>query len=117
MSEPAIRRKKRAGKISLGGLPTAEELARQTPEQAERFPLYTPKQLEAETRTVRLDITFRDVMQTRRQAQMIIAAMQVVITTTRQHRRGGAAQRVEARKEAASCARALNILNSEQRVK
>jgi hypothetical protein len=48
---------------------------------------------------------------------MIIAAMQVVITTTRQHRRGGAAQRVEARKEAASCARALNILNSEQRVK
>jgi hypothetical protein len=110
-------RKKRAGKISLGELPPAEDLAQQTPDQAERFPLYTPKQLDAETRTVRLDITFGDVIQTRRQAEMIIAAMQAVITTTRQHRRGGAAQRVEARKEAAACARALNILNGKQKAR
>jgi hypothetical protein len=115
--KPSQWRKNRGSKVSLDGLPSAEELAQQTPEQADRYPLYTPKQLETETRTVRLDITFGDVIQTRRQAEMIIAAMQTVILTTRQHPRGGQTQRVAARREAAACARALNILNGKQKAK
>jgi hypothetical protein len=101
----------------MDGLPSAEELAGQTPEQAERFPLYTPQQVEQETRTVRFDMTFKDVIKVRDQAEMVIAAMQSIILTTRQHPRGRAAQRVAARREAAACARALNILNGKQKAK
>lgn len=102
------------GSISLTGLPSQEELAQQTPEQRERFPLYTPEQIEQETRTVRLDISFGDVVKIRDQAVMIIACMQELISASRRHSIGPVRQRIEARREAASLGSALSLLNGKR---
>lgn len=115
-------RKKKYVGYNTAHLPTDAENDLQTPEQQERFSLYTPDQLAHETRTVRLEISFDQgrLHQTREQAKMIIEAMQQVILATRRHMisaRGESLQRVAARKEAASCARALNILNGKQKAK
>lgn len=99
--------------LSLDGLPTPEELASvpHKGDAADRFTLYTPDQIEAETRDVRLTITFGDVIKVRDQAEMIIAGMRAIIEKTRQHDLGSIRQRVEARGEAASVGRALTRFN------
>jgi len=111
--KPSQWRKNRGSKVSLDGLPTAEELAQQphTADDADRFTLYTPEQIEAETRDVKLTISFGDVIKVRDQAEMVIAAMQEIIRRTRQHDLGSVRQRIETRAEAASCGRALSRFN------
>lgn len=99
--------------VSITGLPTAEELAQQphTGEDADRFSLYTPDQIAQETRSVRLDITFEDVIKVRDQAEMVMACMRQIIQMTRKHDIGSVRQRIEARQEAASVGRALSRFN------
>lgn len=102
--------------VSVEGLPTPQELAdqRHKGEAADRFSLYTPEQVEQETRTVRLDISFGDVIKVRDQAEMIIAAMRMVIEKTREHPLGSIRQRIEARREADSLRRVLARFNGKQ---
>lgn len=99
--------------LDLTGLPGAEELASQPHrgDDADRLSLYTPAQVEAETKDVRLTITFGDVIKVRDQAEMIIAGMRAIIEKTRNHDIGSIRQRVEARAEAASVGRALTRFN------
>lgn len=99
--------------ISLAGLPTAEDLAASTHkgDDADRFTQYTPAQIEAETRTVRLDITFGEVISIRDQAEMIIANMQEIIRLTRDRDIGSIRQRVDCRREAAGLGAALKFFN------
>lgn len=106
-------RGRRQPPINLDGPPTAEELASvpHKGDDADRFSLYTPDQIEAETRDVRLCITFGDVIKVRDQAEMIIAGMRAIIEKTRQHDIGSIRQRIEARAEAASVGRALTRFN------
>jgi hypothetical protein len=105
------RREKRT--IDLDGLPSQEELdsVPHRGEDADRFSLYNAVQIEAETRDVRLTITFGDVIKVRDQAEMIIAGMRAIIEKTRQHDIGSIRQRIEARSEAASVGRALTRFN------
>jgi hypothetical protein len=104
--------------LSLEGLPTAEEEAqhaeRHKGDAADRFTLYRPEQIEQETRTVRLDMSFGDVVKIRDQAEMVIACMQLVIGKTREHDIGSVRQRIGARAEAASLGRALALFNGKR---
>jgi len=99
--------------LSITGLPSDEDVASQphTGEAADRFTLWTPEQIEAETRTVRLDISFREALKVRDQAEMIIAAMRLIIEKTREHDIGSIRQRIEARREADSLRRVLARFN------
>lgn len=112
----------RGSKVSLDGLPPAEEqaqhAARHKGDDADRFTLYTPEQIERETRNVRLDINFGKephdpgaVIKIRDQAEMIIACMQEIIRLTRKHDAGSIIQRVECRREAASLGARLTMFN------
>lgn len=105
----------RGSKIDLEALPGPEELDsahdRHQGDDADRLSLYTRDQQEAETRDVKLMITFGDVIKVRDQAEMIIEAMRAVIAITRQHDLGSVRQRIQARSEAASCGRALSRFN------
>ena len=103
----------RGSKIDLEALPGPEELAQQphAGDDADRLSLYRPDQIDAETRDVKLTISFGDVIKVRDQAEMIRDAMQAVIDTTRQHDLGSVRQRIQARAEAASCGRALSRFN------
>ena len=103
----------REDRVSLEGLPTAEELAQQPHkgDDADRFSLYTKEQAEQETRSVRLDITFTDPIKIRDQFEMILAAARIIMEKTRQHDLGSIRQRVDARREAASLGRALTRFN------
>jgi len=102
-------------KVSLRGLPGPEEVAQahdlHQAEDADRFTLYRPEQIAAETRDIKLTISFRDVIRIRDQAEMVIAAMQAIIAKTRQHDLGSVRQRLEARAEGASLGRALSRFN------
>lgn len=99
--------------ISITGLPTAEELDEQPHkgDDADRFTLYAPQQVADETRTVRLDISFGDVIKIRDQAEMIMAALRLIIGKTREHDIGSIRQRIEARREADSLRRVLARFN------
>lgn len=99
--------------IDITGLPTDEEVAAQPHkgDDADRFSLYAPDQIEAETRTVRLDISFGDVIKIRDQAEMIMAALRLIIGKTREHDIGSIRQRIEARREADSLRRVLARFN------
>lgn len=110
----AARGRQRAHRpLSLTGLPSAEELAQQphTGDNADRFSLYTPEQITAETRNVRLDITFEEVIHIRDQAEMVIACMQQIIRLTRNRDIGSIRQRVDCRREAAGLGAALKFSN------
>jgi len=105
---------------SIEGLPTAEDLAASPHkgDDADRFSLYTPAQIENETKDVKLCITFGEgptdpaaVIKIRDQAEMIIAGMRAIIEKTRQHDIGSIRQRIESRAEAASIGRALSRFN------
>ena len=111
--KPSQWRKNRGSKVSLDGLPSAEELAQQPHkgDDADRFSLYTTQQVEGETGTVRFDLTFKDVIKVRDQAEMVIEAMRLVIAKTREHDLGSIRQRVEARREAQSLSRTLARFN------
>lgn len=99
--------------ISITGLPTDEELAQQPHkgDDADRFSLYAPEQIEDETRNVRLDLSFGDVLKIRDQAEMIMAALRLIIGKTREHDIGSIRQRIEARREADSLRRVLARFN------
>lgn len=103
--------------VSVEGLPTPEDLAASphTGDAADRFSLYTPEQVEAETKDVKICLTFGGgagaAMKIRDQAEMIIAGMRAIIEKTRQHDIGSIRQRIEARGEAASLGRALSRFN------
>ncbi|HEX7741393.1 MAG TPA: hypothetical protein VF442_02975 [Sphingobium sp.] len=94
-------------------LPSQEELdsVPHKGDAADRFTLYSPEQIEAETRTVRLDVSFEDVIKIRDQAEMIIEACKIIIARTRAHDIGSIRQRIECRGEAASLGRALSRFN------
>jgi hypothetical protein len=105
---------------SIENLPSAEDLAASPHkgDDADRFSLYTPAQIESETKDVKLCITFGEgpadpaaVIKIRDQAEMIIAGMRAIIEKTRQHDIGSIRQRIEARSEAASLGRALSRFN------
>ena len=99
--------------VSIDGPPTAEELAQQhhRGDDADRLSLYTPEQIELDTRTVRIEITFDDVIKVRDQAEMIVAAMQLIIGKTRHHDIGSIRQRIECRREAGSLGARLAMFN------
>lgn len=99
--------------ISITDLPSPEEVAQQPHkgDDADRFTLYTPEQIEDETRNVRLDLSFGNVMKIRDQAEMIMAALRLVIEKTRDHDIGSIRQRIEARREADSLRRVLARFN------
>ena len=107
-------RRNRAGKHRVDGLPPQEELDAfpHRGDKADQFSLYTPEQIDAETRTVRLDVSFGDVVKIRDQAQQIIRACQSIIEISRQHDLGSIRQRIIARQEMASLGRMLSILNN-----
>lgn len=117
---PAQGRRRAHRPTSLEGLPTAEDLAQQPHkgDDADRFTMYTPEQIEAETRDVKICIAFGEgstdpaaVIKIRDQAEMIIAGMRAIIEKTRQHDIGSIRQRIESRAEAASLGRALSRFN------
>jgi hypothetical protein len=112
---PIHGRRRSHREISLEGTPTPEELAqngeRHKGDDADRFTLYTPEQIDKETVDVKLCITFGDVIKVRDQAEMIIAGMRAIIEKTRNHDIGSIRQRIECRAEAASVGRALTRFN------
>ncbi len=101
--------------VSLEGPPTPEELAdaaeRHKGDDADRFTLYRPDQIETATRAVRLDMSFGDVIKIRDQAEMIIAGMRQIIEKTRHHDIGSVRQRIDCRSEAASLGQTLSLFN------
>jgi hypothetical protein len=106
--------------VSITGLPTAEDLDANPHkgDDADRYSLYTPQQIESETKDVKLCLTFGEgpadpaaVIKIRDQAEMVIAGMRAIIEKTRQHDIGSIRQRIEARAEAASVGRALTRFN------
>lgn len=115
-------RTERGTKQSIEGLPSPEELAqaaaRHKGDDADRFTLFTPEQIEVETRDVKICLRFgrktndqAAVIKIRDQAEMVIAGMRAIIEKTRQHDIGSIRQRIEARAEAASLGRALSRFN------
>lgn len=105
------RRRRKYGPYDVEKPPTDEELNGQTPEQREDFSLFSPVQLEQETRTVRLDISFGDVIKIRDQFELVMSAARIIMEKTRHHDLGSERQRVECRREAASLGRALARMN------
>lgn len=91
--------------------PVESDLDSQTPEQADRFPLYTPDQIEMDTATVQLRLTFEEPIQIRDQCEMIAEACRIIIALTRKHDLGSVRQRVECRREARSLSKALVRFN------
>lgn len=107
----------RGTKVSITGLPPEEDLQRAAEgddalgSRQDKFPLHTPEQIEQETRTVRLDITFTDVVKIRDQIEMIMEGCRIIMEKTREHKLGSTRQRIGARQEAASLGRALARFN------
>jgi hypothetical protein len=97
--KPPQWRKNRGSKVSVTGLPSEDELQeREAGDDAagshqDRFPLHTPEQIEQETRTVRLDITFTDVVKIRDQVEMILEGCRIIMEKTREHKLGSVRQR------------------------
>lgn len=97
--------------------PTDEELAAQESpddragERVDRYSLFTPEQVEDETRNVRLDFSFGDVAKIRDQAEMIARCMEEIIKKTREHKIGSIRQRIDARAEADSLRRVMARFN------
>lgn len=104
-------RRRKYGPYDVAKPPTEEELSGQSPAQREDFSLFSPQQLEQETRTVRLDVSFGDVLKIRDQCEMIMSACRIIMEKTRQHDIGSERQRVDCRREAASLGRALTRFN------
>lgn len=94
-------------------LPSEEDLDAMphTGDEADRFTLYRPDQIADETRTVRFDVNFDDVIKIRDQFEMIVAAARLIMETTRKHDLGSIRQRIEARREAQSLSRTLARFN------
>jgi hypothetical protein len=115
--QPLQGRRRAHRPISITNLPSDEELqhAAQGDDtvgtRQDRFPLHTPEQIEQETRTVRLDITFEDVVKIRDQCEMIMEGCRIIMEKTREHKLGSTRQRIGARQEAASLGRALARFN------
>lgn len=107
--------RERIGHISPDKLPSATEQAdhaeRHQGEDADRFPLYTPAQIDEETRDVKLCISFGEVLRIRDQAEMVILAMKEIIELTRDHNLGSTKQRLQSHHTAKVLGRALTRLN------
>lgn len=114
---PKPGQRRQIGTVSVTNLPSGDELASQvqaddpTGERVDRYSLFTPDQIEDETKNVRLDISFGDVAKVRDQAEMIIACMHEIIKKTREHKIGSIRQRIEARAEADSLRRVMARFN------
>lgn len=114
---PKPGQRRRIGTVSLEGLPAAEELASQPRDddpagaRVDRYTLFTPQQIEDETRNVRLDMSFGDNSKVRDQAEMIVRCMMEIIKKTREHKIGSIRQRIEARAEADSLRRVMARFN------
>lgn len=80
-------------------------------EHADRFHVFQQEALEAETRTVRLDMSFKDIMDIRRQAEMIKGFLDDIIAKTHDHHEGEINQRMRARQIADACRRQLARFN------
>lgn len=106
-------RKRKYGPDKITTLPSEADLASQphTHEAADRYSLFTPQQIEDETRNVRFDMTFGDVVKIRDQAEMVMACMREIIQKTREHDIGSVRQRIEARREAQSLSRVITRFN------
>lgn len=113
---PVQGRRRGGTTISLEGRPTAEELAEQphVGPDADRFSLYRPDQIDIDTRTVRFDMTFKDVARFREQAEMIRACMDEIIRLSKSHDLGSIKQRIYARSEADSLRRTLARFNGKR---
>jgi hypothetical protein len=123
MTDPALaanlnRRRpwgRKIGSISMDKPPSKEEvdyaLERHKGDDADRFSLYGPEQIEKATVEARIAMTFKDAMKIRDQAEMIKAAMEIVIKLTRDHDRGSINQRIECRREIASLVERLTLFN------
>lgn len=101
------------GAIDIERMPTPEELA-ESPhkgEAADRFSLYTPEQIERETKDACPRLTFGDVIKIRDQAEMVIECMKQVVALTRKHDLGSIQQRIEARREVGSLVERLTLFN------
>jgi hypothetical protein len=115
--QPLQGRRRAHRPISLEGLPTPQELDHAAEgddavgSRQDKHPLYTPQQIEQETRTVRLDVSFNDVIKIRDQCEMIMAGCRAIMEMTRKHDLGSLRQRIEARREAASLGAALTLFN------
>lgn len=111
MKKSDPRRKHR--EISLDGFPTVDDLMQvhHAFQDADRFSLYRPDQVEKLTTPVRIDLTFEDPIAIRSQAVLAIEALQQIIRLTREHKIGSIRQRIECRKEAASLGRAIRFLH------
>lgn len=110
---PARRRHGKRGTISLDGPPSPQELS-ESPHKgadADRFSLYTPEQIERETKDACPRLTFGDVIKIRDQAEMVKECMEIVIKLTRQHDLGSIQQRIEARREVGSLVERLTLFN------
>jgi len=106
-------RQRKYGPYDTGKPPTEDELDEQAQsgDDADKYSLFTPQQIEDETRNVRLDVSFGDVVKIRDQAEMIMACMREIIQMTRQHDLGSIRQRVQARREGQSLSRVLARFN------
>jgi hypothetical protein len=106
-------RQRKYGPYNTAKPPTEAELDEQAQsgDDADRYSLFTPHQIEDETRNVRLDISFGDVVKIRDQAEMIAACMREIIGMTREHDLGSIRQRVLARREGQSLSRVLARFN------
>ncbi len=125
MSDPAMaanlnRRKPwgrgKIGAISMDKPPTQEEVAQQLErhkgDDADRYSLYRPEQIEKATKEARIAMFFDEPMKIRDQAEMIVEAMKIVIALTRDHDRGSINQRIECRREIGSLVERLTLFNN-----
>lgn len=101
-------------KIPIG--PTTRPEKRQLPDHpdgdhADQFSALWPEEVEKDTRNVRLDISFGEVIRIRDQAEMVIAAMREIMDLTKKHDLGSIQQRMHARHVAATLGRALMRFN------
>lgn len=114
------RRRKRFGRQKIGHInldkpPTATEVAEHNEQHkgdaADRLTLYNPKQIEEETRDVKLCITFGEPIRIRDQAEMVIDAMEEIIELTKKHDLGTINQRLQSHHVAKVLGRALTRFN------
>lgn len=114
---PRPGQRRQIGTESIENLPSEADLDSQmrpddpAGEHADRYSLFTPQQIEDETRTVRIDMSFGDPLKIRDQAEMILACMQEIIRKTREHRLGSTRQRIDARREADSLRKTMARFN------
>lgn len=120
MSDHYPRRKRQWGRQRIGHIspdkpPRPEDVAdhaeRHKGDDADRFSLYTPQQINEETKDVKLCIVFDEPIRIRDQAEMIMGAMEEIMELTKDHDLGSVKQRMQCRHVAKVLGRALTRFN------